>query len=197
MPFYFHVLVLAICLLPALSHADSISCDGGIVSGGESAVDLIMKCGQPEWKESYQEEIVDRSGPGQKQRTYVTVERWTYNFGPQQFLRIVTLRNGMIAGVRTGTYGKTKGGDDPGPACGDHVISVGDTRPDILNKCGEPFYKTSRQEEQKERFEDAVSRTVVVTVEEWTYNFGPQRFMRVITFRNGTVVDIRTGGYGR
>ena len=197
MPFYFPVIVLAICLLPTLSHADSLSCSGGIVSSGDSAVDLIVRCGQPEWKESYQEEITDRVDPNLKQRTYVTVELWTYNFGPQQFMRIVTLRNGVIAGIRTGQYGRTKSSDAPGSACGDRVISVGDTKPDILNKCGEPFYKTSHQEEQKESFDDAGSRKVVVTVEEWTYNFGPQRFMRVITFRNGTVVDIRTGGYGR
>ena len=167
------------------------------MSGGDSAVDLIVRCGQPEWKESYQEEITDRIDPNRKQRIYVTVELWTYNFGPQQFMRIVTLRNGVIADVRTGSYGNAKDRDAPGPACGDRVISVGDTKPDILNKCGEPFYKSSHQEEQKERFDDSGSRNVIVTVEEWTYNFGPQRFMRVITFRNGTVVDIRTGGYGR
>ncbi|HEY6012184.1 MAG TPA: DUF2845 domain-containing protein [Nitrospirota bacterium] len=36
-----------------------------------------------------------------------------------------------------------------------------------------------------------------MTIEEWTYDFGPNRFMRIITFRNNTVSDIRTGGYGR
>jgi hypothetical protein len=184
-------------LIPFQARADSISCDGGIVSSGESAVDLIMKCGQPEWKESHQEEITDRVNPNLKQRIYVTVEEWTYNFGPQQFLRIVTLRNSVVAGVQTGQYGTSKDRRSPGPACGDHVLSVGDTKADILIKCGEPFYKSSHQEELKEHFDDFDSRKVIVTIEEWTYNFGPQQFMRVITFRNGTVVDIRTAGYGR
>jgi hypothetical protein len=155
-----------------------------------------MKCGQPEWKESYQEEITDQVNPGLKQRTYITEEQWTYNFGPQQFLRIVTLRNGVITGIRTGQYGRTKGGDAPGPACDGRVISVGDTKTEILIKCGKPFYKSSHQEELKERFDDSSSRKVIVNVEEWTYNFGPQQFVRILTIRNGTVVDIRTGGYG-
>lgn len=189
--------IIAVCLLATQSYADSISCDGGIVSNGDTAVGLIMKCGQPEWKESRAEEIIDTSDKDVKRKTYITVEEWTYNFGPQQFLRVVTLRNGVITGVRTGTNGASKGSDAPGPACGDRVISAGDTKADILIKCGEPFSKSSHQEELKERLDDSSSRKAIVTVEEWTYNFGPQRFMRVITFRDGTVVDIRTAGYGR
>lgn len=191
------ILLLVTGLLPLHAHADSISCDGGIVSSGDAAVELMLKCGKPEWKDLHQEEITDRINPNLKQRTYVTVEEWTYNFGPQQFLRIVTLRNGVVAGIRTGQYGKAKGSDVPGPACGDRVLSVGDSKTDILIKCGEPFYKSSHQEEFKEHFDDSSSRKVIVIVEEWTYNFGPQQFMRVITLRNGTVVNIRTGDYGR
>ena len=193
----FRTVVLLIFLLPAWAFADSISCDGGIVSNGDTAVDLLMKCGQPEWKDTHTEEIGDTLNKDTRRKTQITVEEWTYNFGAYQFLRVVTLRNGVIAGIRTGQYGTSRGSDAPGPACGDRIISVGDTKADILIKCGEPFYKSSHEEELKERFDDASSRKVIVTVEEWTYNFGPQQFMRVITFRNGTVVDIRTGGYGR
>ncbi len=35
-----------------------------------------------------------------------------------------------------------------------------------------------------------------VVVEEWTYNFGPRRLMRVIRFENGLVTSIRQLGYG-
>lgn len=190
-------IVLVVFLFPALSHADSISCDGGIVSNGDSAVNLIMKCGQPQWKESHQEESTEEFKPNLKQRTYITVEEWTYNLGPQQFMRIVTLRNGVVSAIRTGEYGTPKDRRSPGPSCGDRVLSVGDTKADILIKCGEPFHKSSHREEQKERFDDSRSRKVIITVEEWTYNFGPQQFMRIITFRNSKVVDIRTGDYGR
>jgi hypothetical protein len=37
---------------------------------------------------------------------------------------------------------------------------------------------------------------IEVPVEEWTYNFGPRRFMRSIRFENGIVTSIETLGYG-
>jgi hypothetical protein len=191
------IILLLFGFLPSPATADSMSCDGGIVSDGDPAVDLITKCGQPEWKDSHSEEVVDRIDRDVRRKTYINVEEWTYNFGPDRFLRIVTIRNGVITGIRTGGYGTVRDREAPGPACDDRIISIGDSKADILIKCGEPFYKSEHQEELKERIDKAGSRTIVVTVEEWTYNFGPQRFMRVITFRNGRVVDIRTGGYGR
>ena len=190
-------IALILSLFPAWSYADSISCDGGIVSSGDPAVELLMKCGNPEWKESRQEEITDLINPNLKQRTYITVDEWTYNYGPEQFMRIITLRNGVITRINTGKYGTSKDREAPGPACGGRIISVGDSKADILIMCGEPLFATSYQEELKERLDDSRSRTVIITVEEWTYNFGPQQFMRVVTLRNGKVVDIRTGGYGR
>lgn len=191
------IILFLIFLLRSPVLADSLSCDGGIVSVGDSAVDLIMKCGQPAWKDSYSEEFVDKFDRGVKRKTYINVEEWTYNFGSQQFLRIVTLRNSVISSIRTGQYGTSRDGKQPGPQCDDHVISVGDSKMDVLTKCGEPFYKDSHTEELKERFSGSGSREITVMVEEWTYNFGPQRFTRIITFRNGRVVDIRTGNYGR
>ena len=181
----------------ARATASSISCSGGIVSTGDSVVNLVVKCGQPIWKESHQEEITNRTSDDLKQRIYVTVEQWTYDFGPQQFLRIVTIKNGVVAGIHTGReYGPQRDKETPKPECGDRVISAGDTKTDVLTKCGEPFYRTSHQEEFRQQLDDTHSRNVIVTVDEWTYNFGPQRFMRIITFRNGTVIDVRTGNYG-
>ncbi len=190
--------VLMISAVPRGADASSISCPGGIVSSGDSVVDLITKCGQPAWKESHQEELTDRLAPDLRQRTYVTVEQWTYDLGPQQLLRIVTIRNGVVSGIHTGReYGRSPENTEPAkPQCGDRVISTGESKADVFAKCGEPFYRTSHDEEVWMPIGDASSRKVIVNVEEWTYNFGPQRFMRIITFRNGRVVDVRTGNYG-
>lgn len=192
----FRSLVLVTFLLPAGSYADSISCSGGIVSSGDTSAVLFTKCGPPYGKDVRTEEVIDTSGK-ESTKTVVTIEDWTYNFGPDQFMRIVTVRNGVVTGVRTAQYGAPKDGAPAGPECGNRIISAGDTKSEVLIKCGEPFYKDSHQEELRERIDETSSRKVYVTIEEWTYNYGPQRFMRIITFRNGTVVDIRTGGYGR
>ncbi len=191
------LLIVLAGVLPTTADASSISCQGGIVSTGDSVVDLVVKCGEPAWKESHQEELTERPAAGLRQQTYVTVEKWTYDFGPQQLLRIVTIKNGIVTDVRTGReYGLPRDRDTPKPECGDRIISTGDAQADVFNKCGEPFYRTSHTEELWEPIGASGSRKVVVTVEEWTYNFGPQRFMRIITFRNGRVVDVRTGNYG-
>jgi hypothetical protein len=190
-------ILLSIGLFPVQVNADTLSCDGGIISIGDRAVDLLMKCGKPEWQESHQEEITDRLAPGLRQKTYITVEQWTYNFGSHQLLRTVTIKNGVITDIRTGQHGISKEREPAGPGCDDRIISTGDTKGDVLAKCGEPFYRTTHDEELREQLDATRSRKVVVNIDEWTYNFGPHRFLRIITFRNGLVVDIRTGGYGR
>ena len=56
--------------------------------------------------------------------------------------------------------------------------------------------KDKREEVIRMRLDDNTVSKVTVVVEDWTYNFGPNRFMRIFTFRNGKVTDTRTGGYG-
>jgi len=177
-------------------HAASFDCAGGIVSVGDARTDLLMKCGEPDRKESHNEEIVDRPDQGVKRKRYITVEEWTYNFGPRQFMRIVTLKNGAITDIRTGNYGYTRQAEPDRPECGGRIISIGDVMSEVLAKCGDPAWKDSHQEELQERREGGQEHRIFVTVEEWTYDFGPNRFVRIVTFRNGTVSDIRTGGYG-
>ena len=33
-------------------------------------------------------------------------------------------------------------------------------------------------------------------IEEWLYNFGPTRLLRILTFQNGTLKEVRTAGHG-
>ncbi len=85
-------------------YADSFSCTGGIVSTGDRSFDVLAKCGQPDFKDSHQEEVVQQFDDT-KRKVFITVEEWTYNLGPSQFIRIVVLKNGRIAEIKTGSYG--------------------------------------------------------------------------------------------
>lgn len=86
--------------------------------------------------------------------------------------------------------------------CGTNLASKGDHFSEVLDKCGEPDfsdewieYKTYRiYDERLPMVYHDVSRPV--TVKEWTYNFGPNRFMQVLRFENGKLVDIHSLGYG-
>lgn len=177
-------------------YADTLNCAGGIISVGDSRVDLLSKCGEPDAKESHDEELSERLDHDTKQRLFITVEQWTYNYGPSQFMRIVILKNGVIAGIRTGNYGYSKQTKQTRQECSEQIVTIGDLKTDVLAKCGEPTWKDVHQEEFKERLETGLTRSVFVNVEEWTYNLGTNRFVRILTFRNGKLADIKTGGYG-
>ncbi len=177
-------------------YAATLSCGGGIISAGDSRVDVLTKCGEPDAKESHDEELTERLDDGTRRKLLMTVEEWTYNFGPTQFMRIVTLKNGKVAFIRTGNYGYSKETAPAQHECSEQTVSVGDSKSDVLAKCGEPTWKDTRQEAFKQRLDSGLDRSVFVTVDEWTYNLGPNRFVRILTFRNGKLVDIKSGGYG-
>ena len=36
-----------------------------------------------------------------------------------------------------------------------------------------------------------------VVIDTWTYDFGPNSFVRTLTFENGVLTNVEVGGYGR
>jgi len=90
--------------------------------------------------------------------------------------------------------------------CGSMIVSTGDRNYDVLRKCGEPAHTEVWAEERIRRdfgylFEENPHRLPsfireLVTIEEWEYNFGPQRFLRYLRFENGRLTKISLGDYG-
>lgn len=104
--------------------------------------------------------------------------------------------------------------------CQGRLISDGDPQPKVLRFCGQPtatqqrlIYRggvprawvnqadtTGSGTVESGRPGDELlihDRSVVeVLVEEWTYNHGPHRLMRVVRFENGLVVEVTHLGYG-
>jgi uncharacterized protein DUF2845 len=87
--------------------------------------------------------------------------------------------------------------------CGNRLISDGDTKPIVLLRCGEPFYKETVSyltfESRLKRFvhrkkdelkENEFSAQSTIPVEKWYYNFGSNQFIRAVTFEGDTVVKI-------
>jgi hypothetical protein len=83
--------------------------------------------------------------------------------------------------------------------CGNQLVLIGDRHYDVLGKCGEPDAREERPEKRyfrvfrEGRFFEVLEE---VTVEEWTYNLGPNMFIRILRFENGRLVEIETGEYG-
>lgn len=204
----FRLAAVAFLLLAALdARAESIRCRGGIVSVGDSKLDLMGKCGRPAFQDGRIDEravsIARDDGVTTSRRTFVGVETWSYDFGPKQFTYTVTLDGGRILRIERGGYGYA--GEQPRAAkidaarCDPARLDVGDTKLDVLSECGEPFSVDVRREEWLVGTADgegSVARTATREIEVWTYDFGPRQLLRMLELEDGKVTRIDTGGYG-
>ena len=172
------------CLFALAARADEAAC--ARVSEGMTSVTVLERCGQPAVVDSREEEWhADDGTPLQID----TVERWTYDLGPQRFVRIFTLRNGIVTKSRTGGYGTGRANARPRD-CSSERISLGDLKQDVLSRCGTPT-DAYVHAEARERG----ARTLYEAVEDWRYDLGPYRLVRIFTFRNGRLTVSETGGY--
>lgn len=96
---------------PAGALAESLHCDGGIVSEGDSRLSLVYKCGAPKLKDSYCSPVYYPGTLDVVPEPYalrvvpcVVVDAWLYERGPGQLIATVYLRSGV---VQTITYGGT------------------------------------------------------------------------------------------
>lgn len=147
-------------------------CGGRLVSEGDSKAEVEAKCGEPASKE-----------------TRSKGEEWVYDFGPRSLVRILTFRGGRLIGTETGGYGSgPNAAADFG--CDQSIVSIGDTKTEVQMKCGKPTSKEIIKE--KRRGEKKAHR-----LEEWTYDLGPSRLMRLYRFEKERLVAIETGEYGK
>jgi hypothetical protein len=91
--------------------------------------------------------------------------------------------------------------------CGTQIVSTGDTLYTVRSRCGEPAFATQRTERRRQRvWVDGAcgstvcgrmeERSVPIVVDQWTYDFGPDRFVQTLTFEQGFVVSVVSGRYG-
>ena len=104
--------LLSIALLavsfPQVSLADDFRCPGTkqIVSEGMNPYEVESKCGAPSGRHTLNKTRTLDDG------TSVTEsigEEWTYDFGPQQFLRKLRFENGVLTQVTTAGKGTAAG----------------------------------------------------------------------------------------
>ena len=75
--------------------------------------------------------------------------------------------------------------------CGNRLVRAGDTKGDVLAKCGEPALKDFVGVD--ESYNRSTSSSSTRTVEEWTYLPGEGRRARTVIFQGNRVVDIFEG----
>jgi hypothetical protein len=109
--------VLLLLIFSTDTRADrSLRCNGAIVSLGATRLQVLDKCGPPVHRErreisrdQYMRQFYDYKnerfilpkmtlGP-------IQMERWTYNFGSNQFIRYLYFRNDDLIKIETGDKG--------------------------------------------------------------------------------------------
>ena len=92
-------------------------------------------------------------------------------------------------------------------SCQDRLISPGALAYEVQLLCGPPDATDRRVETRSVRRPVSVpcragrcvvlvDDTVDVTIDEWTYDFGPRRFIQLLVFEQGKLLAIHAGGYG-
>jgi len=80
--------------------------------------------------------------------------------------------------------------------CGSELVSNGDTKAEVLRKCGEPFWKEQHEVILVEGKSSDKESRVSVIIDEWSYNFSESSWVYRLRFSNGKLEDIETRGYG-
>ncbi len=73
------------------------------------------------------------------------------------------------------------------------IVSTGDSISEVVVKCDPPTDRIKRVDSE----ETVRGRVRYIEVEEWTYNEGPNTLVHYLTFRNGVLIEIKTGTFGR
>jgi len=93
------LLVVLVLLAAAVStaRADAFRCGERLVNLGDRIGEVTLKCGPPTFAEQRQET---------RGSDTVTIETWTYNLGPRDFVRTLTFVGGSLTKIKAGDYGK-------------------------------------------------------------------------------------------
>jgi hypothetical protein len=92
--------------------------------------------------------------------------------------------------------------------CQGRLVSIGDTKEEVLDKCGHPDKRDQWEEDDNrtisqiydyktERYMAPKRIKPPIQMERWTYNMGENRLIRYLYFQNGELIKIETGERGR
>lgn len=100
------VAVIVLFGFVSIATANSFRCQDRIVSTGDSKMDVISKCGDPDYSEIVSVESVSTGSHRYKSKTKTKkVEKLYYNCGSGRFNRVLTFVEGKLETIENGDYG--------------------------------------------------------------------------------------------
>ena len=176
--------------------SDALRCGSRIIAVEAHAADILAACGEPSFRD-----VLSYPAPGNGE--LADSEQWTYNFGHNQLLQVLRLRNGRLVDIRSDGYGFITGGSR---GCSSEEIVEGQSKYRLVSSCGEPMtrrtvgYVNALRPRYERRYGGVTTSRghypVEVFREEWVYNFGSNRFLKVVTLEDGVVAEVQNGERG-
>ncbi|EDN66649.1 conserved hypothetical protein, membrane or secreted [Beggiatoa sp. PS] len=174
-------------------------CQGKLVSIKDTKSDVLMKCGEPTFKDQWFKEILTQIDVITGQKKTITIDIWLYNLGARRLTQLLQFENNKLTRIDNKEYGYKNRDPRHCLTMGDK-ISKGDTKPEILMKCGEPNHKTQYQTEQiiMATIQKNHKYPVILNTQfdEWTYNLGSTYYSRTLLFEEGILIEVNLGERG-
>jgi hypothetical protein len=162
---------------------------------GDSTYDVLMKCGEPWWKDNSEVEVIKKVAVNEWEKTILDKGIWFYNFGPNRFMKLLFFENDKLNEIKNLGYGCLE--KDIGKYKNNKVkLYMEMPKTEVLIHWGDPDYTTQTVEERLFKVNEGQKIKCTVTVSKWIYNFGSRRFIKTLTFENGRLIKIDSGGYG-
>lgn len=174
---------LILLLLLSSTNALALRCGNRVVATGAQDFQVRASCGDPFWSDGYANiEVIGAREPFERQRE-VQFDVWYYNFGPSQLMRALLFRDGVLVREDTLGYGVGEIGSDCNPRRDYAGVSVGE----LVARCGEPASRRRLTDTLVNRPRPGVELWRDLRREEWVYDFGEQRLVRLTDGRVDSV----------
>ena len=179
-------LVLVLVLVLASPAAFAMRCGNRLVSSGDQDFQVRDRCGAPFWSDRYvQVDVIGAYGPVERQTT-TAFDVWYYNFGPSQLMRRLVFREGRLIAEDTLGYGVSEIGGD----CDPKRILDGLSSGELIARCGEPSSRRGQYDTIVRRSAPGLERWGDERREEWIYDFGDRRRVRIVHLVDGRVAGV-------
>ena len=180
------ILIVALLLLASTPSAHALRCGGRIVNDGDRDFQVRERCGEPYWTDTwYAVDVIGRGSAFERQRE-VQWSTWYFNFGPRALLQRLVFVDGVLRRTDALGYGVRVIGD----ACNVDGAFSGLSSGELVARCGEPAARRSARESVVFRPGPQIESWRDPRREEWTYDFGDTRLLRVVQLEHGRVVSV-------
>jgi hypothetical protein len=183
--------IALLCLLSALAApAYALRCGTRVVDDGDRDLAVRERCGEPFYIDQFSSVSVQGADGPLETQVEDVYDVWYYNFGPRKLMVRLLFLNGRLQHEETLGYGVTTLGD----SCNIDSLATGTSAGEIVAYCGEPASRRNQRRANVRRDNFGNERYTPVRVEEWTYDFGGSRLLRVLTLQNGRLLNVSAEG---